>query len=198
MHRMGTPDGFTLKGGQLFRFSRKTGGAGWTEPVQLHRPTLFPTAEAMNQLTKWDPFHELENMHRRLTTLFDGDSSHRRNGNSRESMTVAEWAPIVDITEDDKAYVIKAELPEVKKEDVHVTVENGVLTLTGERKVEKEEKGRKHHRIERSYGTFARSFALPDDIDAEKVNASYKDGMLTITVAKSEHAKPRQIEVKVS
>jgi HSP20 family protein len=165
-------------------------------------PDHLQTAEAMNQLTKWDPFHELENMHRRLTTLFDGDTdgdtSRRRNGNSRESMTVAEWAPVVDITEDDKAYVIKAELPEVKKEDVHVTVENGVLTLTGERKVEKEEKGRKYHRIERSYGTFARSFALPDDIDANKVNASYKDGMLTITVAKSEHAKPRQIEVKIS
>lgn len=150
----------------------------------------------MNHIVQWDPFHELENMHRRLTGLFDGNRSNRRNG--RESMTVSEWAPVVDITEDDKNYVIKAELPEVKKEDVHVTVEGGVLTLTGERKFEKEEKNKTYHRIERAYGTFARSFTLPDNIDAGRVNASYKDGILTVTVAKSENAKPKQIEVKVS
>ena len=86
----------------------------------------------------------------------------------------------------------------MKKEDVHVTVENGVLTITGERKFEKEEKSRKYHRIERAYGTFARSFALPDNIDANKVNANYKDGLLTVTVAKSEHARPKQIDVKVN
>jgi len=151
-----------------------------------------------NQIVQWDPFQELENMHRRLTSLMGGHGSSRRNGNDRESMVVSEWAPVVDITEDEASYVIKAELPEVKKEDVRVTVDNGVLTLTGERRFEKEEKGRKHHRIERSYGTFARSFALPENIDAGKVNASFKDGLLTITVAKSENAKPRQIEVKVA
>jgi HSP20 family protein len=136
-------------------------------------------------------------MHRRLTSLFNPDSrSDRRNG--KESMIVSEWAPVVDITEDEKSFLIKAELPEVKKEDVHVTVENGVLTLTGERKFEKEEKNKKYHRVERGYGTFARSFTLPDNIDANKVNATYKDGLLTVTVAKSETAKPKQIEVKIS
>jgi HSP20 family protein len=151
----------------------------------------------MNQIVQWDPFHELENMHRRLTSLFNPDSrSDRRNG--KESMIVSEWAPVVDITEDEKSFLIKAELPEVKKEDVHVTVENGVLTLTGERKFEKEEKNKKYHRVERGYGTFARSFTLPDNIDANKVNATYKDGLLTVTVAKSETAKPKQIEVKIS
>lgn len=152
----------------------------------------------MNQLTKWDPFHELEDMHQRLSTLFDRGSSRRHNGNGRESMVVADWAPVVDITEDDKSYTFKAELPDLKKEDVHVTVENGILTLRGERKAEKEEKGRKYHRIERSYGSFLRSFTLPGDVDANKVNASYKEGLLTVTVAKSEAAKPRQIDVKVS
>ena len=137
-------------------------------------------------------------MHRRLATVLDGGNrSHRRNNNGTEPMVVAEWAPTVDITEDEKFYVIKTELPEVKKEDVHVTVEDGVLTLTGERKFEKEEKGKKYHRIERSYGRFARTFALPDNIDAGKINATFKEGILTVTVAKSENAKPKQIEVKI-
>jgi HSP20 family protein len=148
-----------------------------------------------NTLTRWDPFRELEQMHNRLSSLFDGESS-RRNG--KESLTVAEWAPVVDIAEDDKSYVIKAELPEVKKDDVRVSVENGVLTITGERKAEKEEKGKKYHRVERSYGAFARSFTLPGDIDSEQVSAAFKDGMLTVTVMKSEKARPKHIDVKIA
>ena len=136
-------------------------------------------------------------MHRRLSTLFDGDSAGRRR-NGKESMTVAEWAPMVDIVEDEKNYIIKAELPEVKKEDVDVRVQNGVLTITGERKAEKEEKNRKYHRVERSYGSFARSFALPANVEADKVSAAYKDGLLTVSVAKSEKAQPKQIEVKIA
>jgi HSP20 family protein len=151
----------------------------------------------MNALTRWDSFRELEDMHRHLTTLFDGDSPGRRR-NGKESMTVAEWAPMVDIVEDEKNYVIKAELPDVKKEDVHVSVENGVLTITGERRAEKEEKHRKYHRVERSYGSFARSFALPENVEAQKVSAAYKDGLLTVNVAKSEKAQPKQIEVKIA
>jgi HSP20 family protein len=151
----------------------------------------------MNALTRWDPFRELEDMHSRLSTFLDGDSSSRRR-NGKESMTVAEWAPTVDIAEDEKNYIIKAELPEVKKEDVHVRLENGVLTITGERKAEKEEKGKKYHRVERSYGSFARSFTLPENVEAEKISAAYKDGLLTVTVAKSEKAQPKHIEVKVA
>jgi len=153
-------------------------------------------AAMINQIVQWDPFRELENVHRRLTNLLDDGGRSRRNG--KESMAVADWAPVVDITEDEKSYVFRAELPEVKKEDVHVTVEHGVLTLSGERKFEQEEKSKKYHRIERSYGSFTRSFALPDDVDGAKVNAAYKDGVLTVTVAKSESAKPKHIEVKVS
>src|SRR6185295_19078923 len=99
-------------------------------------------------------------------------------------------SPIVDITEDEKAYLIKAELPEVKKEDVKVTVENGVLSVTGERKFEKEEKNRKYHRVERSYGSFTRHFAVPDDADDSQVSAEFKDGVLTIRLAKNEKARP--------
>jgi HSP20 family molecular chaperone IbpA len=99
---------------------------------------------------------------------------------------------------DDKEYLIKTELPEMRKEDVKVTAENGVLTISGERKFEKEEKKKKYHRVERGFGTFMRSFALPDDADFSKVNAEFKNGVLTVHVPKSEHAKPKQIDVKVA
>ncbi len=138
----------------------------------------------------------MEEFQNRILGAFNPTTSRRANG--QESLTLAEWMPLVDITEDDAEYLITAELPEVKKEDVRVTVENGVLTITGERKFEKEEKNKKWHRVERAYGSFARSFALPDDGDAAKVNAEFKDGMLKVRVAKSESARPKQIEVKVN
>lgn len=147
--------------------------------------------------TRWDPFKELEDMQRRLSTVF-GRLPVRKEGGKDEAMTVAEWAPLVDIVEDEKEYLVKAELPEVKKEDVKVTVEDDVLTITGERKYEKEEKGKKYHRVERAYGSFERSFTLPEDADGTKVNAEFKDGILRVHVAKSEKAKPKSIEVKVS
>jgi len=115
-----------------------------------------------------------------------------------ETMTVAQWLPLVDITEDDKEYLIKVELPEVRKDDVKVTVESGVLTISGERKFEKEEKDRKYHRLERAYGSFTRSFSVPDDADDTKVSAEFKDGVLTVRLAKSEKARPKSVEVKVA
>jgi len=150
----------------------------------------------MNAITRWDPFRELEEMQNRLSTLV-GRAPVRKNGEKKEAMTVAEWAPLVDITEDDKEYLIKAELPEVKKEDIKLTAHNDVLTITGERKYEKEEKGKKYHRVERAYGSFTRSFTLPEDADATKVTAESKDGILKVHVAKSEKARPKSIEVKV-
>jgi len=145
--------------------------------------------------TRWDPFNELEEMEKRLATLF-GRAPLRKNGD-KDVMTVAEWAPLVDITEDEKEYVIKAELPEVKKEDVKLTVHDDVLSISGERKYEKEEKGKKYHRVERAYGSFTRSFTLPEDADASKVAADYKDGVLKVHLPKSEKAKPKSIEVKI-
>jgi HSP20 family protein len=153
--------------------------------------------KTMSALTRWNPFREMEDIHDRLFTLFKNTQPRNASG-EQESLTVSEWTPLVDITEDDKEYLIKAELPEVKKEDVKVTVENGLLTISGERKIEKEEKGKRYHRVERAYGSFVRSFSLPDDADGNKVNADFKDGVLRVHLAKSEHAKPKQIEVKVS
>ncbi len=151
----------------------------------------------MNAITRWDPFKELEDMQSRLNTMF-GRAPVRKGGDKEEALTVAEWAPLVDITEDDKEYLIKAELPDVKKEDIKLTVDEDVLTITGERKYEKEEKGKKYHRVERAYGSFMRSFTLPEDADGSKVSAECKDGLLKVHLPKSEKAKPKSIEVKVN
>jgi HSP20 family protein len=150
----------------------------------------------MNAITRWDPFRELDELQTRLSALF-GRAPVRKNGSKDEALAVAEWAPVVDIVEDENEYLIKAELPEVKKEEVKVTVQDDVLTIAGERMFEKEEKGRKYHRMERAYGSFARSFTLPEDADGEKVAAEFKDGVLKVHLPKSEQAKPKSIEVKI-
>jgi HSP20 family protein len=150
--------------------------------------------QTMN-VTRWDPFRELEMMSDRLNRVFGRTQSRTDSG--RELMTVSDWTPTVDISETDKEYLIKMELPEVRKEDVKVTVEDGVLTIQGERRQEREEKGKKFHRVERSYGTFMRGFTVPDDVDETKVGAEFKEGMLMLHLPKSEKAKPKAIEVKV-
>jgi HSP20 family protein len=147
-------------------------------------------------LTRWEPLRELEDLQNRLSSVFSRAPVRRENG--REDITLADWAPLADITEDEKEYVIKAELPEIPPESVKVTVENGVLTISGERTFEKEEKGKKYHRVERAYGSFVRAFTLPEDAQPDKIRADFKEGMLSIHLPKSEQAKPKQIEVRVA
>jgi HSP20 family protein len=151
----------------------------------------------MNTLTRWNQLRQLEALQHGLGSLFSRSPAQWPEG-QEEQIAVPEWAPLVDISEDDKEYLIKAELPEVKKEDVKVTAEEGTLTITGERKFEKEEKGKKYHRVERSYGSFVRSFSLPDDASPGKVTAEFKDGVLSVHLAKIQKAKPTHIEVKVA
>lgn len=151
----------------------------------------------MTTLTRWDPFKELDELQNRLSTLF-GRAPVRKDGGREEAMTLAEWAPLVDILEEEKEYRIKAELPEVNKSDVKVTVQDDVLTIAGERMFEKEDTGRKYHRVERAYGSFARSFTLPEDADAAKVSADFKNGVLIVHLPKSEKARPKSIEVTVA
>ena len=151
----------------------------------------------MNAMTRWNQVKELEALRHGLGSLFGRSTLHLAEG-QEEQITVPEWAPLVDISEDEKEYLIKAELPEVKREDVKVTAEQGTLTITGDRKFEKEEKGKKYHRVERAYGSFVRNFSLPDDASPAKVTAEFKDGVLTVHLAKTEKAKPQQIEVKVA
>lgn len=147
-------------------------------------------------LVKWDPFRELEDVTNRLNRIFG--QSLARSESGQNMLAVADWAPSVDISETDSEYLIKGEIPGVKKEDVKVTIQDGMLTIQGERKQEKEEKGKKFHRVERSYGSFMRSFRVPDDADENSVKAEFKDGMLNVTLAKSVKAKPKAIEVSVS
>jgi len=145
----------------------------------------------------WDPWREMEEMRNQFNKLLRERQLLRKEGDS-EALEVTEWLPVVDITEDTKEYTVKAELPGLAKENVKVTVENGVLVIAGERKEEKEEKDKKHHRIERSYGSFRRSFALPEDSSGEKVTADFKDGVLKVHLQKDQTAKPKSVEVKVS
>jgi HSP20 family protein len=140
-------------------------------------------------LVRWQ---EIEDMFDRYTKAM----GHPRAG-SQEVIATGDWAPRVDIAETEKAFEIKAEIPDVNKEDVKVTIDNGVLTIRGERKQEKEEEGKKFHRVERYYGSFTRSFTLPDNVDETKVKASFKDGMLNLQIEKTEIIKPKTIEVKV-
>ncbi len=150
-------------------------------------------------IVRWDPFRELEDMTSRLNRIFGQSPSPRTTSDTgRDTMTVFDWAPMVDIAETSEEFHIKAELPEVKKEDVKVSVDNGILRLEGERRQEKEEKGKKYHRVERSYGSFLRTFTLPDNVDDTKVRAEFKDGVLNVRLPKAEKAKPKAIEVKVA
>jgi len=158
----------------------------------------------MNLLTKWtplttnrwNPFRELAEFERGLERFFGHTPA--TNGDGEEPITERVWEPLTDVTEDDKEFLLKVELPEMKKEDVKVTVENGALRISGERKAEKEEKTKKYHRIERSYGSFFRSFTLPETADGTKVTADYKDGVLKVRVPKTESAKPKAINVAVA
>ncbi len=142
---------------------------------------------------RWDPMREFEDMAERMNRLVT-----RNPAGTEEALVTADWAPIVDIQETDKEYLIKAELPEVKKEDVKITIKDGVLTVEGERRQEKEEKDKKFHRVERSYGKFVRSFTMPVDADEKSVKADFKEGVLNVHLAKSEAAKPKTVEVKVA
>lgn len=151
-------------------------------------------------LMRWDPFRELEQT-ATFNRMFDRPLLTRFpafRGETEEALVGVDWAPLVDIEETPREFLIKAELPDVKKEDVKVALEDGVLMIQGERKMEKEEKDRKVHRIERSYGKFLRSFTVPRDVDDKKVMAEFKDGLLLVHVPKAEAAKPRLIDIKVA
>jgi len=144
-------------------------------------------------LIRWDPFRELGGLHTRLNRLF-GESPARFD----DEGFLTTWAPPVDIQETDQEYVVKADLPDMKKDDVKVELNNGVLTVKGERKQEKEEKGKRFHWIERTYGEFVRRLVLPTEVDGTNVVADFKDGVLTVHLPKTAAAKPQAIEVKVA
>ena len=144
------------------------------------------------ELVRWEPFESLNQMHARINDLF-GDSFSRTWKNSN---SVA-WYPPVDVLESKDAYLIRAELPGMKKEDFHLEVKDGTLILTGERQSEKATDGAEYRSVERVSGKFWRSFSLPETVKHDGIQATYKDGILEIHVPKAEEAKPRQIEISV-
>ena len=148
-------------------------------------------------IVRWQPFRDLLATEREFDRLFREAFSPLFGQREGEFSTRA-WAPAVDIFETENSIVLKAELPGVDPKDVEVRVEDNTLYLKGERKFEKETKEENYHRIERSYGSFARSFALPNSMDAEKVAAEYQDGLLTLTLPKREEAKPKTIKINIS
>ena len=143
-------------------------------------------------LVRWNPMREMDDVLNRYSRMMDMPG--RMN---LDLFPQGDWMPRVDIMETDDSFIIKMDLPEVKKEDVKVAIDDGVLSISGERHQEKEEKGKKYQLVERSYGTFQRSFSVPDNLDEAKVNASFKDGILTVTCGKKEQAKRKAIEVQV-
>jgi len=148
----------------------------------------------MNTLIKWNPFREFEQMANRMNTMFSRSLLPAYD----EPIASSEWSPLVDVEESDKEYMIKAELPEVRRENVKVELENGSIRISGERKLEKEEAGRRFHRIERSYGAFERTFTLPEGTERKNVSAEFKDGLLKVHLPKGEGAAHKALEIPVS
>ena len=143
----------------------------------------------------WNPFHEFEN----LLTRYNKGSNSDLGTQPSTDLSFADWAPSVDIEEAEDNYVIKADLPGVDKKDIDVKMENGVISIRGEKQTEKETgKGTRRHRSERFHGTFARSFTLPDAVKDDKVDASYRDGVLSLVIPKAEQARTKSIDIKVS
>ncbi|HWC17476.1 MAG TPA: Hsp20/alpha crystallin family protein [Terriglobales bacterium] len=144
-------------------------------------------------ITRWDPFRELASLQNRVNSLFQ---DYSRTG--QEDLAAAgSFAPAVDVYEDEHKVTLKLEIPGVNQEDVDIRLENSTLTVRGERKFEKEEKEENFHRIERRYGSFARSFTLPNTLDTDSVQAHYENGVLKIELAKRAEAKPKQIKVNI-
>ena len=147
----------------------------------------------MTLITRWDPFRELATLQDRMNRLFQETAG---SGETALTTTGA-FVPPVDVYEDEQGLRLKLEVPGIDEKDLDVRIENNVLTIRGERKFEKEEKEEKFHRIERRYGSFARSFTLPNTVDTEKVTADYKNGVLSLQLAKKAEAKPKQIKVNI-
>jgi HSP20 family protein len=146
-------------------------------------------------IVRWTPFRELSTVQDRMNKLFE--DVIRPPYRPDEGFAVSAWTPAVDIYETDKEIVLKAELPEMPEKDIEIKVEDNNLIVSGERRKEKEVKEENYHRIERSYGSFYRSFTLPHAVDRENIKASYKDGVLKVILPKKEEAKPKQIKIDV-
>jgi HSP20 family protein len=147
-------------------------------------------------IVRWEPFRDLLTLQERMNRMFD--ESYRGRQAGEDWALGGSWAPAVDIYETDGSIVLQAELPGLDPKDVDVRVENNVLTLRGQRKFDETVTKDNYHRVERSYGSFTRSFTLPSEVDTEKIQANYRDGVLRLTLPTREEAKPKQIAINVT
>jgi len=146
-------------------------------------------------LMRWEPFRETDEFFRRAWPGQAGRLPRSAEGGAEAA--AVHWTPSADISESEHEFVVRAELPGVKKEDVRITVEQGTITIAGERRIEKEDSSTRYHRIESFHGTFSRSFGLPDTVDANAIRAEAKDGVLLVHLPKKVMEKPRPVEIKV-
>jgi HSP20 family protein len=146
----------------------------------------------MTVLTRWNPYRDLNSLQHRMNRLFDAQF-----GGREESLTAGAFVPPVDVYEDEHSVQLKLEVAGVAEKDLDIKVENNTLTVSGERKFEKEEKEENFHRVERRYGSFTRSFTLPTTVNTEDIKADYEQGVLKIRLAKRQEAKPKQIKVNI-
>ena len=147
----------------------------------------------MTVLTRWEPFRDLSALQNRMNRLFEA----QYGGGREESLTTGAFVPAVDIYEDEHSIQLKLEVPGIDEKDLDVKVENNVLSVSGERKLEREEKEENFHRVERRYGSFTRSFTLPNTVSTDDIQADYDRGVLKVRLAKRAEAKPKQIKVSV-
>ena len=143
-------------------------------------------------IMSWEPFGSIESVFNRMPSQLRWPRQIEKNGS-----TAFEWSPFVDISESDKEFLVRAELPAVRKEDVHITIDNGMLTISGERKQKEEEKNEKFHRVESFYGSFSPSFSLPESVDTAAIRAESKDGIITVHVPKTKIEEQKAKEIKV-
>jgi HSP20 family protein len=146
----------------------------------------------MTVVTRWNPYRELNSLQSRMNRLFDAQF-----GGRDESLTTGAFVPPVDVYEDEQSIQLKLEVPGIAEKDLDIRVENNTLTVSGERKLEKEEKEENFHRVERRYGSFTRSFSLPTTVNTEDIKADYEQGVLKVRLAKRQEAKPKQIKVNI-
>ena len=150
----------------------------------------------MNGITRWDPFQELQGWGERMSRLLGSDRVPARRGAEEEGLTYGSWMPPVDIVEGKDRIQLNVELPGFKEDQVNLTVEDGLLTIRGERKFNRENREENYHRIERSYGTFVRSFTLPNSVEQGRIQANFADGILHVDMPKREETKPKQIPIQ--
>jgi len=149
-------------------------------------------------LVRFDPFRDLRTVQDRIDRLFNEAVTARRTGEIEEEPLRASWLPAVDVHENEHEITLRAELPGMTEDDIELTIDKGRLTVQGEKRLEKEDTDGEDRRIESSYGSFYRSFPLPDTVDQDNINASFKNGVLYVTLAKTEAAKPKRIELKIN